>query len=119
MVSSANRVFQTALLCVALVTMLGCTIRLGDFTVLSTKNVDVSAVKPGDRFSGEDCANTVLVFPLGDPNWKTAMDQALEKGKGDILIDSVVTFKYWTAILFGQRCVIIDGTVSRTASYHR
>ena len=119
MVSSANRVIQTVLLGVALVTMLGCTTRLGDFTVLSTKNVDVSGVKQGDRYSGEDCINTVLGFPLGDVNWKNAMDQALEKGKGDVMIDTVLTFKGWSILLFGQSCIIIEGNVSRTASYKR
>ncbi len=119
MVSSANRIMLQLVFCFAIFAMAGCTTRLGDFTVLSTKNVDVSGVKQGDRYSGEDCINTVLGIPLGEPNWKNAMDQALQKGKGDILIDTVLTVKGWSLILFGQSCIIIEGNVSRTASYSR
>jgi len=119
MAISAERIMLGLFLCAGLLVLDGCSLRLGDFTVLSTKNVDVSGVKQGDRFSGEHCINRVLGFPLGEINWKTAMDQALEKGKGDIMIDAVVSYKYWTVILFAEECVIMDGTVSRTASYNR
>ena len=122
MISSADRVFQTAVLCVALITMLGCTTRLGDFTVLSTKNVDVSGVKHGDRFSGEDCVSVLLwpFIPLGDVNWKNAMDQAIDRGKGDMMVDAVMTAKSWAIpYIYGQNCIVIEGTVSRTVSYQR
>lgn len=119
MAISAERLMAGFFLCAGLLVLDGCSLRLGDFTVLSTKNVDVSGVKQGDRYSGEHCINTVLGFPLGEINWKTAMDQALEKGKGDVMIDAVVTSKYWSVIVYGQTCVIMEGTVSRTASYSR
>lgn len=119
MVNPVKRVVVGLFLCASVLSLTGCSLRLGDFTVLSTKNVDVSGVKQGDRYSGEHCINTVLGFPLGEINWKTAMDQALEKGKGDVLVDVVVSSKYWTAIVYGEVCVIVEGTVSRTASYSR
>lgn len=97
----------------------GCTTRLGDFTVLSTRNVDVSGLKPGDRFSGEDCINHVLLIPLGSLNYKNAMDRALEKGKGDVMVDIVLTSSAWSILLFGQTCVVVEGNVSQTASYKR
>jgi hypothetical protein len=99
----------------------GCTTRLGDFTVLSTKNVDVSGLKPGDRFSGEDCVNYALgMIPLGDINYKNAMDQALEKGKGDVMVDIVLTASQWAfPLIWGQVCVVVEGNVSQTASYKR
>lgn len=102
-----------------LLTAEGCTTRLGDFTMLSTKNVDVSGVKQGDRQSGEDCVNHILLIPLGQPDMKNAIDRALEKGKGDILIDSVFSTKGWSAVLFGESCYVVEGTVSQTASYKR
>lgn len=119
MTISAGRIMLGLFLCAGLFVLNGCSLRLGDFTVLSTKNVDVSGVKQGDRYSGEHCINTVLGFPLGEINWKTAMDRALEKGKGDLMIDAVVSNKYWTVILFGEMCIVIEGTISRTASYAR
>lgn len=97
----------------------GCATRLADLTVLSTKNVDVSGLKQGDRYTGEDCVNTVLNIPLGEPNWKNAMDKALERGKGDVLVDIVLTVKGWSAIVWGQTCIEIAGTVSQTSAYRR
>ena len=119
MAISAERVMSGLFLCASLLVLDACSTRLGDFTVLSTKNVDVSGVKQGDRFTGEHCINTVLGFPLGEVNWKTAMDQALEKGKGDLMVDAVVSSKAWSVIVFGEMCIVMEGTVSRTASYSR
>ena len=76
--------------------------------------------QPGDRFTGESCRNFILGFiPLagGDGHWETAMDKALEKGKGDLLLDVVVTLTGWSIILLSQECVEIEGTVSRSSSY--
>jgi len=117
----ANRMLMGIMLSLSLVIMQGCTTRLGDFTVLSTKNVDVSGLKPGDRFSGEDCANFLfMMIPLGQINWKNAMDQALERGKGDVMVDIVLTQTGWVIpYLWAQQCIVIEGTVSQSASYKR
>jgi hypothetical protein len=122
MLISTNRMFSIIMLCAGLSMLVGCSTRLGDFTVLSTKNVDVSGVKPGDRFSGEDCVSILLYpfIPLGTVDWKNAMDQALERGKGDIMIDTVLTLKSWAyPYIYGQNCILVEGTVSQTASYRR
>lgn len=110
-----------AMLCAGMFMIVGCTTRLGDFTVISTKNVDVSGVKPGDRFSGEDCVSMLFgMIPMGEINWKNAMDQALERGKGDVMVDVVLTAKGWAIpYIWGQQCMEIAGTVSQTASYRR
>lgn len=105
----------------ASLSMEACTTRLGDFTVLGTKNVDVGGLKPGDRFSGEDCGNYLFMFiPITRENWKNAMDQALERGKGDVLLDIVLTRTGWVIpYLWSQECVVMEGTVSQSASFKR
>lgn len=111
------------LLTIALLTLVleGCTERLLDYTILGTKNIDVSKLTMGDRYSGKDCVLTIgtplIDVPLGWPSWKTAADEALESGKGDILIDVVLTVEHWN-LLIGQYCLTITGTVARTASYN-
>jgi hypothetical protein len=102
---------------VACTLTLGCTTRLGDFTALSSKNIDVTGIKKGDRLTGESCANVVLGFPLSDGHWETAMDKGLERGKGDVMVDTVVSITSWRLILFGQDCTKMEGTISRTASF--
>jgi len=104
------------------VLLYGCTQRLMDYTALTSKNIDVSGIKQGERYSGEDCVyNAGLPFlyvTFGWPSWKTAIDEALEKGKGDVMVDAVLTVKRWNFIA-GQDCLIVTGTVSQTASYKR
>ena len=116
-----SRTILATTLCAGMFMLTGCTTRLGDFTVLSTKNVDVSGVKPGDRYSGEDCINLLFgMIPLGQVNWKNAMDQALERGKGDMMVDVVMTAKGWAIpYIWGRSCMEFAGTISQTASYKR
>lgn len=118
---SGKRLLLASMAISSLFMVTGCTTRLGDFTVLSTKNVDVSGVKPGDRYTGEDCINLLLsMIPLGEINWKNAMDQALERGKGDVMVDIVLTAKGWMIpYIWGQQCIEIAGTVSQTSMYRR
>ncbi len=118
---SDDRMLLGFVLFASMFLMQACTTRLADFTVLSTKNVDVSGLKPGDRMEGDDCVNMLFgMFPLGQINWKTAMDEALEKGKGDVMVDVVLTQTGWAIpYIWGQQCTVIEGTISRTSSYKR
>ena len=67
---------------VSTVIMSGCAVRMADMTIASSKNYNLNSnnfVK-GERVQGEDTA-PVVVFPLGSPNMKTAIDRAIEKNK--------------------------------------
>lgn len=96
-------------MCVALLS--GCVTRITDFTVISTKNVNVAfAAKANTRVTGTDCVYVVLI-PLGMPNLKEAIDRAIE-GAGpqyDGLIDGVVYHKNMS-FLFGKVCYEVEGT---------
>jgi hypothetical protein len=74
----------------ACVILAGCTQRVGDFTLISTKNVDIGGkyVK-GERKQGEDKAFYFL-FPFGSPNLKNAVDRCIEAGGGELLSDVVI-----------------------------
>ena len=94
----------------------GCTTHLADIPMLSTKHVDLSGVKLGNRHKGEDCIVFLLV-PKREPDIRVAMDRAIEKGKGDMLIDLVVDRVIWSAVLVSQFCYVVEGTVARTVLY--
>lgn len=73
----------------------GCATRVGDFTVLSTKNFDVGGkYRKTGRFAGEDIG---LRF-MGSSNLKTAADNAIEEGKGiyitNVVLEYVTKFVY-------------------------
>jgi hypothetical protein len=93
----------------------GCSQRLIDFTIISSKNVDLSRAagfKRGDaRVDGKDTAYIVLFIPTGVPHIKYAVDNAIDKVPGCVaLVDGVVRSTYWTALVFGANSVVVEGT---------
>ncbi|MBZ0166757.1 MAG: hypothetical protein K8I00_08105, partial [Candidatus Omnitrophica bacterium] len=63
---------------------------------------------------GEDSTFMLLFIPLGLPQLEDAVDDALNKGNGDLMTDVVVHDKSWTAILFGKLTISVKGTVVNT-----
>ncbi len=103
----------TIVVCTTLVT--SCTYRVTDFTIISTKNVDLSRAaqfkRTSDRIEGKDVVHIVLSIPLGRPNMKEAIDRAIETTKGAVaLVDGVVSIKGWSAIVYGKSMVVVEGT---------
>ena len=68
----------------------GCAQRIGDFTIVSTKNYESSKqYKKVGRFVGEDNV-FFFIIPFGIPNIKNACDRAIESGKGVYMTDAVL-----------------------------
>ncbi|HDJ1442375.1 TPA: hypothetical protein PPN70_004845 [Serratia rubidaea] len=101
------------LLAIALGALLlsGCTVRVADMTVGSTKNYNLNAAKfeKGQRVTGEDKA-PIVIFPLGIPSVKTAMDRAIEKDKCAVGLSDVVIYQLNHAFLFGTYGYRVEGT---------
>lgn len=93
----------------------GCTQRIGDFTIISSKNVNVSANR-GDRVKGESCVYIILGIPTGVPDLKSAVDKGIENaGPGfDALEDAVLKVKTLFLLFFGQTCYVVEGTAINT-----
>gem|GEM_PF-2028592 len=95
--------------------MSGCATRILDFTVISTKNVDIPGTR-GVKVEGEDMKSIVIIFPTGQPSIKEAVDRALEKGDGDVLLDGVIYMKQWyIPYIYGEMGYVVDGTAMRTS----
>ena len=94
----------------------GCTVRYGDFTVGSTKNISQLSQK-GDAVTGEDCsANLLGMIPIQGPvfpNLKTAIDRALERAKGDVIADAVISYNALPLVIFNQYCFKVEGKVAK------
>ena len=93
----------------------GCSVRMGDFTLVSSKNVDLAHgadfKRSASRVKGDDIVPIILGIPVGIPNMKTAIDHAIEKTPGAVgLVDSVVTQKAFNLIVFGQMGYEVEGT---------
>ena len=95
--------------------MSGCAYRIGDFTMVSSKNVDLSRAadfkRGSNRVKAEDNVPIIFGFPVGMPNMKTALDHAIESTPGAVaLTDGVVTQKVFNFVIFGQLGYEVEGT---------
>lgn len=96
--------------------MTGCTTRLMDFTIISSKNMDLSRgaeFKRGKaRVAGEDMAHIIIIIPTGIPNAKEALDRAIESVPGAVaLLDGVITSEFFFfPYIYGYSKYIVEGT---------
>jgi len=107
--------YLLALVIIGSFCLTGCTVRIADLTLVSTKNIDYNdlrvQVKDGKRYRGSDCVVAILGIPFGIPNLKDAVDDALEQGKGNLMVDEVTYDKFVYFILGSVRCIEVEGTV--------
>ena len=101
---------------IAIFALSSCTRRLVDFTIISTKNIDLSKSASFERgktrIEGEDLVHWILFIPTGVPQVKEAIDRAIETTPGCVaLLDGVVSYKFWwIPYIYGQQSYIVEGT---------
>jgi hypothetical protein len=105
----------------AVVALSACSVRHGDFTVLSDKLVRTSDfdLSKADRVKGvvgRDVAHIIVIIPTkGQVTLKDALDDALRKGNGDVMTDAVITFWSWyIPYIYGETGWEVTGDVVRT-----
>lgn len=103
--SSKIGFFVLALL---LTTLVGCRQRIGDFTILSSQNVNFGAItadimQDAEEFEGAD------IRAFGVPNLEEALDEALRKGQGNVMVDAALYY-YQAPFVHGY---IVKGKVIR------
>lgn len=110
------KLLSLAVVATAGVLLAGCSMRITDFTVISTKNVNVPAKDKAPRVKGEDCV-IVFLFPFGVVNLKEAIDKAIESAgpQYDALIDGVAYLDNFH-FLVGKQCYRVEGTPINTKS---
>jgi len=103
-------------LCLVALLLASCTTRLVDFTIISTKNLDLSKgasfERGRSRVEGIDKVYIIVLIPTGTPNMKEALDRAIESVPGAVaLLDGVLTQKFWyIPYIFGQSAFLVEGT---------
>ncbi len=93
----------------------GCTNRVGDLTILSTREPDLAALalepKRGERVKGSHCVVSIVVPLL--PNLGRAVDNALANGAGDVLVDQVTYLSSYFIGIGSLQCLRVEGTAVR------
>jgi hypothetical protein len=100
----------------ATLALTACSQRIVDFTMISSKNIDMTRAaefqRGTGRAHGEDSRPIIIVIPTGEPSAKEAMDRAIESAPGAVaLMDGVIT-SHWFYIpyIYGQFSVEVEGT---------
>ncbi|UIW10346.1 hypothetical protein [Flyfo siphovirus Tbat2_3] len=103
---------KTILLAVGAILLSGCTMRVADLTVASTKNYNLNGghFYKGKRVTAED-SYPVIIFPTGIPNVKTAADKAIEQDRCAVGLSDVVVTQLNHAFLFGKIGIRVEGNL--------
>ena len=113
---------KLALLFMISLCAVSCTVRQTGFTVLSTKHVELSRIdlKETDvarKKSGRDSRLWILFIPFaGNPTLENAVNDCLENGKGDFIINPIVDSSWWSLILFSYGSWYVEGDVGNSLS---
>lgn len=109
------RVSLASVLLIAGLCVGGCTQRFVDYTLLSTKNVDLSKAgtfkRGANRVMGDDKQLWIIFIPTAStPHLKEAVDRAIESVPGAVsLVDGVVSVRGWWFIV-GENAIMVEGT---------
>lgn len=92
--------------------MNSCSTRIGDFTMVTTKNYERQMqYKMVGRMEGKDMVGQIIGIPLGAPDLKNAVDDAIHAGSGTYLANAVISSSWWTAIVYGEMGYKVVGDV--------
>ena len=108
--------FTLLSLTIVALTFSSCSHRVLDFTLISSKNVDLSKgasfERGKSRVEGEDMVHWIICIPTGTVSIKEALDKAIESTPGCVaLLDGVIYTKFWwIPYIYGQQRATIEGT---------
>lgn len=94
----------------------GCSHRIMDFTIVSTKNVELSKFstyqRGKTRVEGIDKKPIIIIIPTGYPSGEEAIDNAIESVPGAVaLLDGVLTYSYfYIPYIYGEYVFAVEGT---------
>ncbi len=94
--------------------LVGCSERIGDFTLISTKNVDIGKnyIKVNTDAIGKSTKQIIIFIPTGTPSIKDAVDDLLKKSNGDLVTNAVIHYNwYYIPYVFGEFSYEIQGDV--------
>lgn len=106
------------ILALSLLALSACTTRLAGMTMISDRNIRTNDIKVSElpktkNVVGESKKFIFLFIPFGTPTMKEALDDALTKADGDLMIDaSLYSTSWW--FLVGQVGLELRGTVVNT-----
>lgn len=101
-----------------LLSLSSCSTHLTDLTIITNKNIELEKINidrapQRKNVIGEDSKWVVLFIPLGLPKLREAVNDTLQKGQGDVIIDASVYANDWWFFI-GKISLEVRGTVVDT-----
>ncbi len=93
----------------------GCSIKFGDFSLLSTKQVEINGTKKyrkgNKKVVGKDIAHIIILFPTKLPlSYSDAVSNALDEYCAEYLTEVKITQKFWfIPYIYGRTWVEAEG----------
>ena len=114
-----KRTILMGLLLAAILVFTGCSQRMLDFSIISTKNVMVPLSGKGERTEGSSWSHWFLIIPVNfrmSPSLEDAVDEAIEVAgpEYDALMDGVVYNKGYSYIVGWGSGFVVEGTPVNT-----
>ena len=115
----------TTLVVASVLTLSGCSTRIADLTVASSKNINLNStgLVTGERVKDDDTV-AIILFPLGTPEIKEAVDNAIEQNKCAVGLTNVVIDQTFFSFFVGfiayevEGNLIIDREKEGCSDYH-
>ncbi len=110
------------LCCIIMLSFLlcSCSVRHGDFTVLSNRLIDTQNFDLNDTnrhaVVGKDVQHIIIFIPIGGPpTLEGALDNAFDQSDGDALTDAVIeSWGFYIPLIYGQAGWKVEGTSVKT-----
>lgn len=100
-----------------LLTLNGCTMKLGHFNTITTKEVDFSKkhTKSSKKYVGKDVVNMYVIFPTKwHPDIDVAVSDVLERADAVYMTDTTIAYKFWfIPYIYGEFWYEVEGYVWR------
>jgi hypothetical protein len=113
-VPMSKRMLPALLALTLLVLVAGCSVRHGDFTVITNRNVgefDMTKAEKVGSIEGISKKPIIIIFPTGTPHLEDAVDDALMKSDADYLTDAVVHYSwFYIPYIYGEYKWKVEGT---------
>ncbi len=91
----------------------GCSMKLGEFTMISTKDIDFKKeyIKDNKKVMGKDEIQIYVIFPSRmHPDIDVAVSDVLERTCSDYLTDATIMYKYWyIPYIYGKAWYQVEG----------
>lgn len=102
---------------ITLLSSVSCTTRIADFTVVSTKNMDLNHSKGyytslNDRISGIDKNHILICVPTNPQlSWKEAVDKAIESRNSCVGLSNatIEMGTFYIPLLYGETWYKVEG----------